>query len=417
VHNTFQQLLVSGACAPDQPKSFFVQAVIDGVRVVSECGQWVVPQSQIFESEVLYEAKRVADLGTLPSALEEFVPVFPGETPLDVASAVAAGGLTGIRAQIAAAGLFVSLSRFRAAATALQPIGADAPVREQFERLWLEFIISNRNDAGRESDRIISTMLNLAKTEAHVPDSRLLDVCSQGIVWFLKRREVSGATVHSLLEVGRRLVSGPLRSDWAGTSAWYRAVAMVPAQSGDGIRTRQYMDQARDSAERAMSRDPSPTNANLLKTYLESTMKEAMYITRDIGRFREAASQLIALDPTWSVSHAEAAEGLEVFGLFEEARQAYADAVDMGVPYVWRNAFELLRLSASLGDWDGANQALSRLVRDNAPHPALENAVAKLGTDGATRVPDDARCRLGSRLSELREGQMRHVDPLGQRPA
>jgi hypothetical protein len=146
-------------------------------------------------------------------------------------------------------------------------------------------------------------------------------------------------------------------------------------------------------------------------------MKEAIHVTRDIGRFREAAAHLIELDPTWSVSHAETAAGLEAFGLVEEARQTYADAVDWGVPYVWRHAFELFRLSASLSDWAGADQALTQLIRDDAPRPVLEKAVGQLSADGSMRFPDEVRARLRRRLSQRPEGWLRRVDPHSRRSA
>lgn len=395
VQNSFQQVMLSGCCDPTEPHSLLVDAVMDGFRVVRECGQWVIPQSQVFEPAVLFEAKSVAGLTPLPSNLEEFVPFRPDVEPCDVSSMVNAIGHREERAAIATAGLLVSLSRFRTAARVLAAVGPEVAGRERFERLWLEFIISNRCESGRDSDQLFAQMLSLAD-EGAVPDGRLLDICSQGVVWFLKRREVSEATVRRLLEHGRRLVSGPLESDWAGNSAWYRAVAMIPAQRRNARRTRQYMDQAKGSAERALKLNATPANANLLKTYLESSMKEALYVDRDATRFDQLAAELIALDPTWSISYAEAAEGYEVFGHQAKARNMYAIAVEKGPPYVWRHAFELLRLCSMARDWTGAEQAFEKLIADSAPLEILESTVEQFSESTSTPLLTTVQNRLRS---------------------
>jgi hypothetical protein len=416
-NNSFQRLMTSGTADDDQePRSLFVSAVLDSVRAVMEREQWVVPQAQVFESGVLFEAKRVAEFETLPSTIEEFVPSAPDGAALNPMGVAASTSFTTSQAAVAAAGLLVSLSRFSTAARVLGGMNGDSTQREQFERLWLEFIISNRCDTGRDSDHVFGRMLDIAEG-GDVPDGRVLDICSQGVVWFLKRREISEATVRRLLELGRGLASGSLRADWAGTSAWYRAVAMLPAEKGDSIRTREFMERAEDAAQRAVVSNPSPTNANLVKTYLESSMKEALYVTRDSERFRQYATQLIALDPGWSISYAETAEGFEAFGFLDEARDMWAAAVDKGVPYLWRHTFGLLRACVAVGDWPNAQGALVRLLRDHAPRPTVETAIAKLGAGGQATVPDPVRERFRSLMSAHTVGSARESDELSYRSA
>ena len=59
---------------------------------------------------------------------------------------------------------------------------------------------------------------------------------------------------------------------------------MIPAEIGDVSRTRALMNEAAVSAQKAMEDSDGPFARNLHKTYLESSVKEHLYVSRDEER-------------------------------------------------------------------------------------------------------------------------------------
>jgi hypothetical protein len=128
-----------------------------------------------------------------------------------------------------------------------------------------------------------SPMRSAAATGA-VPRARILDACTQAVVWYLKRREVGKDDFLWWAAVGQTLARRHHAMPASAISSWYRGLAMVPAAKGMPDMTRGDMRSAREAAEaaeRAVEQHAGPAELNLVKTYLESSLKEHMYITRD----------------------------------------------------------------------------------------------------------------------------------------
>ena len=174
------------------------------------------------------------------------------------------------------ASALTSIARLDLADTVL---GEAAPLavsaRERFEAAWLTFVISNRRDDGRRSASAFATMRATA-TSGEVPAGRVLDACTQAVVWYLKRKETTEDDFRWSLRTGHALAR---RSDsvyHSAVSSWYRGLAMLPAAKGMPEQTRAYMESARQAAEETVRRRPRADELNLVKTYHESSLKEHM---------------------------------------------------------------------------------------------------------------------------------------------
>jgi len=179
---------------------------------------------------------------------------------------------------------------------------------------------------------------------------RALDACTQAVVWHLKRQEIPADDFRWFAARARGLVRDAEGEIGDGQkSAWYRAVAMVPARVKRADTTRALMERARTTAERA-ERSGAMHDRHLVKTYYESSIKEFMHVTRDPERALASTLALIDVDPTWSVSWGERAETLAFFGQREEAAAAYDRAVRLGPPYVRHHLMNAAELYRELGD-------------------------------------------------------------------
>lgn len=338
-------------------------------------GLWQVRLSQIFEPRVLTEAKTLAGQVVSPSGLESVDGLPP--TAVIHARIPELTDLPPVRRSLAVAGLLVAASRFQSASAVL----ADSPVssfaKEAFERAWIEFLISNRLHDGYFAESLVKEMLSLYEAGG-VPAKRALDMCAQGVVWFLKGRQISSSTVSRLIRLGDEIVTREASGDPAGTSSWYRAVAMLPAENRNAGGVARLMSKARKAASEAVELQASPFNRNLMKTYYESALKEAVYIQRDYGRFCEVRERLLAQDSQWSISWAEIAQGEEVFGELDRALEAIDSAVALGAPYVWRHVYDRTRLGLRVGDVDAAKESFDELPALSAPTELIERAALSL---------------------------------------
>lgn len=137
---------------------------------------------------------------------------------------------------------------------------------------------------------------------------------------------------------------------------------MLPAAKGATDTTREYMNRAREAAEEKVAESPGASEKNLVKTYYESSLKEHMYLHRDLDAAVEAGRALIALDPVWAPSYGEVAEAYERFGRRQQATELYEQAVEAGPPYLGHHLLRAARCREALDQPDAALGHYSALL-------------------------------------------------------
>jgi tetratricopeptide (TPR) repeat protein len=390
--NTFQETLLGleYAANSDHQADIFSRACVETYAEV-DWTQFGYSFTQIFEPDVLREV-----------ALLESVP-YESLTDLSHVPSVTMGRLTELvshASELTAvemlnlASALISISRFEIAAQLVDSAAArGTSPREQFEIGWLEFLISNRRDDGTNSPRAFERMRQAIEVGG-IPRGRVLDICTQGIVWYIKRQEIPEEVFKWCIGVGRALAITTDSLEMGTVSSWYRGLAMIPAAKGNAGKTREYMKLALEAAENQVSKRPRAYEMNTIKTYYESAMKEHIYITGDIESAEEAGRALIALDPAWSPSYGELAEAYQKFGKLDQAAELYDKAVAAGPPYVGHHLLQAARCHVRLKNEVVALARYLALVK-LAPESEL---VHKEGLEVAIKVSDESRLYFESAL-------------------
>ncbi|MBC7272227.1 MAG: tetratricopeptide repeat protein [Streptomyces sp.] len=395
--NAFQQTMVGLECVTDatgQRPDIFSQASVEAFEH-TDWKRFGYRFTQVFEPSVLQE---VAVLEGVPHDDLVWLRHRPTAAARRLGGLVDGHAELGFVEQVNLASVLINLARHDLAETVLTRAAARADgSRERFEVAWLEFMISNRREDGRTSGPAFAAMRQ-AITEGGVPPHRTLDACTQAVVWYLKRQEVPAEDFHWSVRVGNAIATRQAGLDSSGLSSWYRGLAMLPAAKGLPQQTRAYMEAARSAAEETVRQQASRAyELNLLKTYHESALKEHMYVTKDRDRAIEAGRALIDLDPAWSVSYGELAEGYRRFGSPREAAELYDTAARTGPPYVGHH----LMMAASCWEQVGEPEAaladyltLTELVPGNAD-------VLSRGARCARRLSHPASATLHAALERL----------------
>ncbi len=348
--NAFHRTMVEFDC-PQEGRDLFSTACLEEFDNQPE-DSYGYMFAQVFEPHVLYEVERLE--GCKVGGLET---LSYGESDrLDQIRAALRrpGGRVVERINLAAA--LISVSRFTLAARILADIDpADCTPRDQFEAAMLEFVVANRRSDKAGVNAAFSAMRSAGKSGT-LPADRLLDAAAQAVVWRRKGEQVDEGNYSWFLAAGRELVEDGGSANPGARSSWYRAVAMIPAARGEAGETRLLMLKARHAAEEALTARPGAYSAHFVKTYYESTIKEQLYIARDIDAALEAAAALIELDPLWSPSLGEKAEVHFAAEQFETAANCWEAAGRCGPPYVGHHYF------AAVQAWEAAG----------APERALE---------------------------------------------
>jgi tetratricopeptide (TPR) repeat protein len=288
----------------------------------------------------------------------------------------------------------ISISRFDLAEPLIvQARAAETTARDRFEVAMLEFVVANRRYDGCGSAAAFARM-RAAIEAGTLPSDRVLDACAQAVVWFLKRRELSEGDFHWFLETGRAYGQRPQEVPTAALSSWFRAIAMMPAMQGDKVSTRQLMRQAGEAALQSIAGDDQPFLRHLLKTFYESSLKEHIYVSRDLRAADEVGRKLIGLDPVWGPSYAELAKAHELFGDLATAARLYEKAVGFGPPYQGLHRLAAATCRERMGEPEAALAHLLALVA-LAPSPTVLKRAAAL----ADRTAHPARERLAGLLS------------------
>jgi hypothetical protein len=349
-HNAFQDILSDFLPAHDPSTAdLFSRAVVEtyDAKVWTE---WGYQFTQVFEPGVLREVALLGgiDYGALQSLERRSSPAL-----VWLGACIDSPNELSFVEKLNVAFALISVSRFDSAKTLVEYAAPDAcSPRDRFELGWAEFLISNRCDDGARSPQAFRRM-RAAIDEGVVPRARVLDACTQGIVWRQKRREIPDADYAWCLTTGSAIV-GEGTTGGGAVSSWYRGLAMVPAAKGDASLTHDYMRRAEAAALESYAVRPTAFELNAIKTFYESTIKEHMYVTKNLEGALAAAEKLIALDPNWSPSFGEMADANRHFGRLEEAAALYEHAARMGPPYVGHHLLQAARCRATLNALDEA---------------------------------------------------------------
>jgi tetratricopeptide (TPR) repeat protein len=345
---------------------------------------YLFPLSQVLEPEVISECALLAGVPAEPAHL-----LAEPESELArqlVREIRTAPGLD-TAARVNLATVLLALARPSLARDVL-PKSDERPAtaRDRFEVAMVRFIIANRTDGEGQSQEFAA--MRAAIADGPIPPDRALDACTQAVVWFMKSRVLEVEDFEFFLSLGQRLADeGRAGVPVNNLSSWHRGVAMVHADAKDARATRIAMESARELAVEA-SGSGRTYERHLHKTYLESSVKEFMYVTRDRDRAVASAEELVELDPLWSVSRGELGEALAFFGDLDAAAAAFDEAVRIGPPYV---GYHLLRSARAYAkaqrNVESAQRYLQLSLLGGLTDALMaEAAQVAVGTDLARRV-------------------------------
>ncbi|WP_166682979.1 hypothetical protein [Streptomyces aquilus] len=391
--NAFQETMTGLTFSPLQESDLFSRACVEQYRT-ADLSRHAYRFAQVFEPDVLREVALLdgiayddlADLRHRPSeATARLGELADGVGDLPVVAAV----------NVAAA--LISVSRFGPAAWVLDRTEPRTTTpRDSFEVAMLRFVVANRLGDGPAISRAFHTMRRAVESGT-LPADRTLDACAQAVVWYMKRRDLPTADFLWYLATGRELARRPRDLGAGSLSAWYRALAMVPAARGKARLTRRYMEFTRETAALSLAGRPRAYEAHFLKTYHESTLKEHMYVTRDADRAEEAGLDLIALDPAWSPSYGELADAYAHFDRIADAAALYEKAVATGPPYYGHHLLRAAQTRERLGDDVRALEHYRRL----ADLVSRDDKVLRQGLAVALRTGDPSADRFRTLLDRL----------------
>ncbi|GAB2616465.1 hypothetical protein GCM10027168_56110 [Streptomyces capparidis] len=378
---------------PERPADIFSQACVESFDSCN-WAQFGYKFTQVFEPFVLYELALLEGVQLAPLArLEDRrTEALAGlGAMLDRASELTVVNLVNV------ASALISISRFELVRNVLAILSERRTTpREDFEIGWLEFLVSNRCEGGAGSPAAFERMRRAVITRA-VPVSRMLDACTQAVVWYIKRRELPTADFERWLALGTSLSESSDRIEPGALSSWYRGIAMVPAASGDAVATRRSMDRAREAADVCTGSEARAADMNMIKTYYESAIKEYLYVQRDIDAAEEAGRSLIALDPVWSVSYGELAEVYLRSKRVERAAQMYEQAAATGPPYVAHHLLKAAMCRDRCGDHSRAMAHYEKL----AAFAPQSRRVMSAGLDLARRLAHPSAAVFERGLREI----------------
>ncbi|MBD8706066.1 hypothetical protein IFT47_05405 [Pseudomonas sp. CFBP 13711] len=229
------------------------------------------------------------------------------------------------------------------------------------------FAIQNRLEITSSHQEDFTALRALIQSNQTAP-ARVLDVCSQAIVWKLKGNAINDELNRWFIDTGeaaaKQIASSYEPVDLVSLSSFYRGLAMVPAAKGDISATRQYMLLAENYAEAVINSEKgrSIPAREARKTVYESKLKEMLYVARDVENAREVAEELIHFDPHWSISYHEAAEVEMKDGQWQRASQRFQEAYDIGFPRRTYSQYMIGACNQQLGKFDLALDAFKNTL-------------------------------------------------------
>lgn len=205
---------------------------------------------------------------------------------------------------------------------------------------FLSFILVNREGTSDSCDQEFTAMLDIIEKNPKIPWTVMLAVAAQSIVWHLKGgyvgEDLFNKFVSNAINIIEQLSSSLSFQENFILSVFYRAYAMIPAGKGNVAETRCLMEKAYQYANQL---DPKTKLQELMKldaikTVLESTLKEYLYVAKDLEMAEQTGLKLIELDPNWSISYHELAEVYLQSNNLEKALIMYKKAREIGLPRI-----------------------------------------------------------------------------------
>ena len=252
-----------------------------------------------------------------------------------------------------------TLARYKLARSLLNDVNY-AKLRNDWKLYYLfcDFCISNRLENDDSSEDIFEKVKGLMEM-GEASNQMIVLFASQYIVWSLKTTKLANLFKFMLERAEKTVteIEAEINEGISNTanlvllSAWYRAMAMVPAKELDLKLTREYMEKAFDYAERIVPANifEEYNKKNLIKTYYESAIKEFLYLHKNTDLALEAALKMIEIDKNWPISWQQLAEVCLARGDFKSALNSYEKAYELGSPRKIENLFYIGYCQGRLG--------------------------------------------------------------------
>ena len=314
--------------------------------------------TQVFEPYVLQEIARIEKVSRVDL---EYFRIGDGEIVNQIRERLAAWDKLNTVQALNLVSILMNFSRFSLSLELLNGLKPRIDnTRDHFEHAMLLFIIHNRLGDKVKMREDLLEMKALIETN-EVPSERALDAAVQAVVWYFKDKVLSDEEYGWFESLGTRICSPNSTVRETSQSSWYRAIAMAPAADNDAEKTQLYMDLAKAKAEDSIKDLNSPYEMHLLKTYYESTIKQHMYLTRDLELAEINAKALIKLDPNWSPSYGAFAQIEGHFGKPYIAAKLYLKAAEIGAPYIGHHYFNAAQSFEKAEDYASAMELYEML--------------------------------------------------------
>ncbi|WLR41710.1 tetratricopeptide repeat protein [Bacillus carboniphilus] len=207
---------------------------------------------------------------------------------------------------------------------------------EQIRHYLLKFVLLNRQDQTNNVEEF-TKMKNLF--ESHLlPNYLFLTIASNAIVWELKKKSIGESLFNWFVEKGFNIVDdmgdGKTFTDHIALSQFFRAYAMIPAESLKINETREAMKKSLYFAELA---DPKNDweeyrKSDAIKTIYESEIKEHIFVSKNLEEAEKSGHHLLKLDPNWSISYHEMADVYFAKNEIEKALNMFEKSLEVGLP-------------------------------------------------------------------------------------
>lgn len=200
-----------------------------------------------------------------------------------------------------------------------------------------KFVIKNRTGQGHNCQEEFMYIKEILENNS-LSVGTYIFFSAQAIVGYQKSKFITEDLYQWYLNVGLVSVEKIKNTNSFGEihalSNFYRAYAMVPAEKGDIKKTRELMEKCFYYANclEVNNEMTEVIKTDVLKTYYESTIKEQMYITKDLEKAEEAAQKLVSLDPNWSISHQELGDVYYQQGYLQKALEEYKTSKTLLLP-------------------------------------------------------------------------------------
>ncbi|WP_250886664.1 tetratricopeptide repeat protein [Bacillus sp. SM2101] len=262
-----------------------------------------------------------------------------------------------------------SIARYELANKALKSINPSQLLNhEKIFYYFQKFILSNRTDPNKKCEEEFTNIKELLENNNYSLKTQLF-LSSQAIVWYLKTNFISENLYQWYVNLGSKaadsLKESTVSGDIHALSTFYRAYAMIPAETGDSLETRKEMEKCLYFANKLEPKSDfqKVVRLDVFKTYYESTIKEHMYLTKDLAKAEEAGLKLISLDPNWSISYQELGDVYMQMGAFEKALNEYRKAKKLILPRYGISLFKEASCLEKMGEYEEAIDVYKELLK------------------------------------------------------